>query len=169
MIMNKVIGFVAIITICFISCTTTKSNTGKISAEEYYKNNPYAEPYLPNSHFISEDEAMVLIHAFKKHKYKVFHKKYLNNPWSTFERSVLNELITDPKTDSIFLFLAAYPKNDHSIDKEKRGHPFVILKAIPKQDPPLSGNGGSDFLSYLSQAIYLLPSNICPPPDSGCK
>ena len=169
MIMKKVIFLMGIGTILFMSCTSSKKNISATSIQNYYKDNHYAQNYMDAPGLVSGDVALGYIHAFKKHKYKTFGKGKLNNPWSTFDRTTLDKLINDGETDSIFFFLAAYPKKGPGIEKENRRHPFVVLQAIPKPPATETGKGSSNFSAGLSKPVYLVPIKICPPPNTGCS
>jgi len=151
----------------FISCTSTKKNISTTSTQDYYKNNSYANSFLNNPNLISGDLATAYIHEFRKHTYKGWKKKKLLNPWSTFDPSLLNKIVNDPNTDSIFFFLAAYLKNDK--DKDRKKHPFIILEATPK--PPFAENGKGDAapVAAASSPLFFTPIGICPPPNAGCR
>lgn len=166
--MKKVIALVAIINICFISCTTVKKYTGEISVQDYYINNPYAQKYMGFPDLISKPQAMEYVHAFKKHNYRVTRKKNLDPAWSTFNRILLDTLTMDSNTDSVIFLMAAYPKGDKTIDKEHKRHPFIIMQGIPKLDLSNSGKGGVFSPAALFQSIYFRPIKICPPPNVGC-
>ena len=167
--MKKVIFLTGIITIFFISCTSSKKNISATSTQDYYKDNHYAQNYMDAPGLVSGDVALDYIHAFKKHKYRGFGKGKLNNPWSTFDRKTLNQLIDDGETDSIYFFLAAFPKNDKSVLKDSTRHPFIILEAIPKTPATETGKGSSNFSAATSKPVFLLPVKICPPPNTGCS
>lgn len=170
--MKKASVWMAIITICFMSCTSIKKSTGKISVQDYYKDNPYAQKYMGTDflpYLITKQQAMVYIHAFKKHNYRVTRKKKLDTAWSTFNRKLLDSLTRDSNTASLFFLMAAYPKWDKTIDKEFKRHPFIIMQGIPKPDSSGSGKGGVSSLKDFSQSLYLSPIKICPPPNTGCR
>jgi hypothetical protein len=169
MIMKKVIFFTGIVTLFSVSCTSSKKNISATSKQDYYKDNHYAEKYMDAPGLISRDVALHYINAFQKHKYKGFGEKKLENAWSTFDRATLDRLIKDPETDSIFFFLAAYPKKDKTVEKEKRRHPFVILEAVPEVPKSEKGKGSANSSATLSTPVYLLPVQICPPPNAGCR
>lgn len=153
----------------FISCTSSKKNISETSVEEYYNDNPYAQKHIYAPGLVTPDVAFDYIHAFKKHKYRVFGKGKLDNPWSTFDQHALDSLINDPETDSIFFFLAAFPKKDKSVPKDSTRHPFVVLEAIPKPSETETGKGSSNFSATLSKPLYIVPVQICPPPNTGCR
>ena len=54
----------------FLSCTSTKNNVQeKMSVDDYYKDNPYAKPYLEEpfrQYLITERQAKIYVNAFKK-------------------------------------------------------------------------------------------------------
>ncbi len=158
----------AIFSIYFISCTTSRKNYVEIPVQESYKNNPYAQPYI-GPYLISERQAMIYIHAFKKHNYRVTRKKRLDPAWSFFDQKILKDLMLDKKTDSVIFLFGAYPSWDTTIPKEKKRHPFIILQAIPKVVFNESGKGDSFSSEALSASLYFRPKDICPPPNTGCK
>lgn len=167
--MKKVIFLMGMGTILFMSCTSSKKNISATSIQDYYKDNHYAQNYMDAPGLVSGDVALDYIHAFKKHNYRGFGKEKLNNPWSTFDRKTLDQLINDGETDSIYFLLAAFPKNDKSVLKDSTRHPFIILVAIPKPSATETGKGSSNFSVATSKAVYLLPVKICPPPNTGCS
>jgi hypothetical protein len=63
--------------------------------------------------------------------------------------------------------LAAYLKSDPQEDRRK--HPFVILKAIPKPSYEEKGKGGAAPTTTVSKSLYFTPIKICPPPNTGCR
>lgn len=164
----------AIITICFLSCTSTKQNVKKkTSFQDYYANNPYAQPYLkePFVHYLVTDVwVRIYVHAFRNHKYRFWRNKHnLDKAWSSFDSSLLKTVIADKNIDSVVFLFAAFPRWDRTVSKDSMRHPFIILEAIPKIVPTKTGNGG--FFSEdaaLSTSLYFLPKYICPPPNTGC-
>jgi hypothetical protein len=165
--MKKAIFFMVIVTTGFISCTTTNLST--TSKEDYYQGNPYAQPYINDSSLISGPQAEIYIHSFKKHKYRDFHKKKLNVAWSTFDTAYLHLACDSSRTDSVYFFLAAYPKRDTTVHREKKRHPFIIMQVIPKPGNSETVKGGANSLLPISNSLYFLPRNICPPPNNGCS
>ena len=170
--MKKVIAFMSI-TACFLSCTSTKQNVQeRMSVSDYYKNNPYAQPYLkkPYSKYLTTGQwVKIYVNAFKKHNYRVTRKYHLDIAWSTFDSSLLKTVLADDNIDSVVFLFAAFPRW-HSVSKDSMRHPFIILEAIPKVVPTKTGNGG--FFSEdaaLSTSLYFLPKYICPPPNTGCS
>ena len=167
--MKKVIFLMGIVGFYCISCSSSKKNMSTESIQDYYKDNPYAEKYLKDPHLLTRNEAMVYINSFKKHKYKTFGKKKLDNPWSTFDRNMLDQIVNDPKTDSIFFFLAAFPKKDKSVPDSQRRLPFIIMEAVPKIPMSAMGKGSVESSSYLVQSVFFSPIKLCPPPNNGCR
>ena len=159
----------AIIAACFLSCAPTNKNVTLRSKKDYYKDNPYAQPYINNDYLISGDSAMVYVHAFKNHNYRTFYKKkILNTAWSSFDKSTLESVLKNQKTDVVLFLLAAYPRTERNISKDKKRTPFIILQGIPKPDSSETGKGGVFSSEALSSSIYFLPIDICPPPKAGC-
>ncbi len=167
--MKKVIFLMGIIGFYCISCTSSKESLGGVTVQQYYNGNTYAQKYLNNPHLLTGNDAMAYIKSFKKHKYRIFGKKTLDNPWSTFDRDMLDSIGNDPETDSIFFFLAAFPKKNKSVAKEKRGDPFVILEAIPKSSTYEKGKGSAESPYYTAKSAFFSPVGLCPPPNTGCR
>lgn len=165
----------AIITACLLSCTSTKQNVQeKMSVDDYYKDNPYAKPYLDEpfrQYLITGRQAKIYVHAFRNHKYRFWRNKHnLDTAWSVFDKHLLETVIADQKTDSVYFLFAAFPRWDRAVPKDKKRHPFIILQGIPKHELLKTGNGG--FFpdnAELSTPIYFLPAGICPPPNTGCS
>lgn len=151
-----------------MSCSSNKS-ISTTNVKDYYANNPFAQPYLNYPGIIPADFAKVCIQYFKKHKYRDFGKKRLENTLAAFDRSLLTAFANDSNVDSIYFYLAAYPKWYKAIDKSKARHPFVIIEAKPKVVPPVSGKGSAESLPAASQSIFAAPVKLCPPPDRGCR
>lgn len=153
----------------FLSCASTNKNVTLRSKKDYYKDNPYAQPYINNDYLFSGDSAMVYIHAFKNHNYRTFYKKkILDTAWSSFDKSILESVLKDQKTKSVYFLFAAYPHGERNIPKNKKRTPFIILQGIPKPDSSETGKGGVFSSAALSSPIYFLPVDICPPPKTGC-
>ncbi len=146
--------------ICFNSCTSSINCSSEVPAKEYYKNNLYAKSYLDNPYLISVCLAKTYISAFKHHNYRGWRKQKLNYPWSVFDTSVLNNIVKDPNIDSVFFYLAAFPRKDKSVPKDSTRHPFIILMAKTKADK-IEKEGNSN-------KLYFVPIKICPPPNVGC-
>ena len=158
----------------FLSCTSTKNNVQeKMSVDDYYKDNPYAKPYLEEpfrQYLITERQAKIYVNAFKKHNYRVTRKHILDNAWSVFDKHLLETVVADQKTDLVYFLFAAFPRWDKSVPKDSMRHPFIILQGIPKHEFLKTGNGGffpDD--AELSTSIYFVPTGICPPPNTGCS
>jgi hypothetical protein len=169
MIMKKVIFLMGMVSFYCISCTSSKKNISQVSVKEYYKDNSYADKYKNFPHLLTGDEAKTYINAFKYHTYKGWRKKKLNNAWSTFDRHTLDSLVKDQQTDSIFFFLAAFPRHDKSVLEDSTRHPFIILEAIPKSSISSTGKGDSESSSNSVQPLFFSPVILCPPPDRGCR
>jgi len=163
--MKKAIFLMGVTAFYFVACTSSKENIKTTSTQDYYKNNSYAQPYLNDPHLISGELALAYIHEFRKHTYKGWRKKKLLNPWSRFDPTILNQIVSDPNIDSIFFFLAAYLKN---APDSLRKHPFVILQAIPKPTLEGNGKGSATTEATISKPLYFTPIKICPPPNTGC-
>jgi hypothetical protein len=169
MIMKKVIFLMAIVGVYCVSCTSSKKSLGTVTVQDYYNGNTYAQKYLSDPHLLTGNDAMVYINSFKKHKYKTFGKKTLDNPWSTFDRNTLDSLVNDPETDSIFFFLAAFPKKDKSVPKDSIRHPFIIMEAVPKIPTSAMGKGSAESSSSALSSLFFMPVQLCPPPNTGCR
>src|SRR6185312_4232390 len=144
--MKRIIAFMAIIATCVLSCTSTKQNIQeKMSVSDYYKDNPYAQPYLkePYLKYLTTGQwAKTYVNAFKKHNYRVTRKYHLDTAWSTFDSALLKTVLADDNIDSVAFLFAAFPRSDRSVSKDSIRHPFIILEAIPKVVPIKTGNGG---------------------------
>lgn len=169
-IMKKVIFLMSIVGLYCISCTSTTKNLGQVTVQDYYNGNTYAQKYLSDSpHLLTGTDARIYINAFKHHKYKISGKRKLDNAWSTFDRNILDSLVNDTETDSVFFFLAAFPKKDKSVPDSMKKHPFIIMEAIPKIPMSAMGKGSSESTSVQAQPIFFSPIKLCPPPNTGCR
>jgi len=168
--MKKVIFLMGIVGFYCISCTGSKENLGQVTKEDYYAGNSYAQKYLSDPHLISGDDAKIYIKAFKKHKYKgLFKGHHLDTAWSTFTRYTLDSLASDPETDSIFFFLAAFPKKDKSVPDSQRRHPFIIMETVPKIPMSAMGKGSAESSASTLRSLFFTPVKLCPPPNNGCR
>ena len=168
--MKKVIFLAAIVGVYCVSCSSSKKSLGQVTVQDYYNGNSYAQKYLNDPHLISGDDAKIYIKAFKKHKYKgLFKGKHLDNAWSTFDRNTLDSLVNDPGTDSVFFFLAAFPKKDKSVPNDSIRHPFVIMEGVPKIPMSAMGKGSRESASLQVQPVFFSPIKLCPPPNTGCR
>lgn len=154
------------IAIYFISCTSSRVSVSTINGE-VYSNDPFVKKYKDSVDFLPPNIAIEYIHEFKNHKYHGLKRFPLKNAWSFFSPALLKEVVNDPDVDSITFLLAAFPKK--GIKREDRRHPFVIMQALPKISLEARGKGSSNVVMSTSNAVYLKPSNLCPPPNSGCR
>lgn len=147
------------------SCCSTKEMPS-VSADTTYLSDPYVAKYKNIQGFTPPADALQYIQEFKNHQYRTFvTKKALKNSWSIFDQDAIKALLADDNTDSVFFYLAAFPKTC-AISKKLRKKPFVMLQARKKS--PVSGKGkGSAPKSGIS--VYLVPVDICPPPKTGCR
>lgn len=167
--MKKTFVLFAGVAFYLIACNESKQL--KSSAQAFgrdYLNNPFVDKYKNEPGFISDpNDAMIYINEFKHHKHHAAGKKRMQNAWTFFDKSMLNKLSNDPDVDSIFFYLAAYPKS-YGVDSLRK-MPFVLMSGYS-----LNKNSKGD-KSFESQsrgnAVFFKPppGGICPPPQMGCK
>jgi hypothetical protein len=171
MIMKKVIFLMAIVGVYCVSCTSSKKSISETSKIDYYRDNPYAQPFIHDEHLISGDKAAMYISKFKHHKYKTFKKKTLNNAFSTFNPNVLDYFAKKSDEVSIFFKLAAFGKTGKSVpkDMDSSRHPFIIMEVRTKLPISATGKGSAESSASTLRSLFFMPVQLCPPPNTGCR
>ncbi|MEO5907969.1 MAG: hypothetical protein ABIR50_04095 [Ginsengibacter sp.] len=164
--MKKVIFLMAVITVYFISCRSSKQSMTSTTDADYY-NDPFVQKYKGNPDFLPPDSAIKYINNFKKHAYRGWRKNKLAIAWSYFNPDLLKNLTKDADVNSIYFLFAAYPGK--GIDQDHKRHPFIIMEAIPTVLKEVGGKGGANPVMSTSNAVFFMASTICPPPNTGCR
>lgn len=165
--MKKVFLLFTVISLHLISCNSTKKIAlAPTSEDQDYYNDPLVKKYEHFVGFIPPSLALEYVKAFRKHKYRGFGKKNLQNAWSTFDRNLITTLTNDDGVDSVCFLFGAYRHKDHVGDSLK--HPFVIMLGIKESKDKARGSESNN-PARLVVPIYFMPAKICPPPNAGCR
>ncbi len=163
----KQVIFLFVLSVYLISCSGSKElHHGllnfSIDTAGYYSN-PYIAKYRNSPGFTPPELALAYIEKFRRHTYRGWRKGRLKVTWTLFDQATLNSIVCDPQTDSVAFYLAAFPEGA-KVPKEYKKTPFVLMQAKSRPSPNLPKSS-----TYFFLAPRQLPSDICPPPKTGCK
>lgn len=154
--------FLLIMLACSTSCTSTQEQAGYATVQDMENN--FVKKYKDYPGYLPPGEAVKYIGTFKKHRYRGLRKNQLQVVRSTFVRGLMRDLANDEHVDSIYYYMAAFPKE--FVSKDSSLFPFVMMQVVPKNRDTLRKD---KYPLPPTTAIFFMPAGLCPPPGIGCR